>query len=89
MQPKMRIVANFLLTVSLLMTKFKGQKQLLTFHFDLRYYFVLNLIGFIRRSFIHSDYFYSASSSPLLLRAASDTARILCRNFTPKRHRQL
>ena len=40
-------------------------------------------------SFIHSDYFYSASSSPLLLRGAPDTARILCRSFTPKRHRQL
>src|SRR6218665_3512848 len=39
--------------------------------------------------FIHSDHFYSASSSPLLLRSAPDTARILCRNFTPKRHRQL
>ena len=39
--------------------------------------------------FIHSGYFYSASSSPLLLRGALDTARILCRNFTPKRHRQL
>ena len=39
--------------------------------------------------FIHSGYFYSASSSPLLLRGAPDTARILCRNFTPKRHRQL
>ena len=40
-------------------------------------------------SLIHSGYFYSASSSPLLLRGALDTARILCRNFTPKRHRQL
>ena len=40
-------------------------------------------------SFIHSDHFYSASSSPLLLRSAPDTARILCRSFTPKRHRQL
>ena len=29
------------------------------------------------RSFIHSGYFYSASSSLLLLRGASDTARIL------------
>ena len=29
------------------------------------------------------------SSSPLLLRGAPDTARILCRNFTPKHHRQL
>ena len=40
-------------------------------------------------SFIHSDYFYSASSSPLLLRGAPDTARTLCLSFTPKRHRQL
>src|SRR6218665_1874459 len=40
-------------------------------------------------SFIHSGHFYSASSSPLLLRSAADTARILCRSFTPKRHRQL
>src|SRR6218665_77396 len=39
--------------------------------------------------FIHSDYFYSASSSPLLLRGAPNTAWILCQNFTPKRHRQL
>src|SRR6218665_2730232 len=40
-------------------------------------------------SFIHSDHFYSASSSPLLLRGAPDTERILCRNLTSKRHRQL
>src|SRR6218665_561618 len=42
-------------------------------------------------SFIHSGYFYSASSSPLLLRGAPDTARIpvLCQSFMPKRHRQL
>src|SRR6218665_1035155 len=40
-------------------------------------------------SFIHSDYFYSAASSPLLLRGAPDTAGILCRSFTPKRHIQL
>src|SRR6218665_2607119 len=40
-------------------------------------------------SFIHSlGYFYSASSSPLLLRGAPDTARILCLSFTPKHHRQ-
>ena len=31
----------------------------------------------------------NASSNPLLLRGAPDPARILCRNFTPKRHRQL
>src|SRR6218665_4150379 len=41
-------------------------------------------------SFIHSGHFYSASSSPELLRSALNTARILlCRSFTPKRHRQL
>src|SRR6218665_198417 len=39
--------------------------------------------------FIHSDHSYSASSSPLLLRNPSNTARILCRSFMPKRHRQL
>src|SRR6218665_586327 len=40
-------------------------------------------------SFIPSGYFYSACSNPLLLRGAPDSARILCRSFTPKRHRQL
>src|SRR6218665_797886 len=40
-------------------------------------------------SFIYSGYFYSAFSSPLLLRGIPDTARILCRSFTPKRYRQL
>src|SRR6218665_377668 len=40
-------------------------------------------------SFIHSGHFCSGSSSPLLLRSAPDTARILCQNFTPKHHRQL
>src|SRR6218665_1828398 len=40
-------------------------------------------------SFIHSAYFYSASSSPLPLRGAPNTARTLCQSFTPKRHRQL
>jgi len=39
--------------------------------------------------FIHSDHFYSVSSSQLLLRSASDIARLLCRSFTWKRHRQL
>src|SRR6218665_1611939 len=39
------------------------------------------------KNFIHS--FYSASSSPLLLRGAPDTTRILCRNFTPIPYRQL
>src|SRR6218665_1657112 len=40
-------------------------------------------------SFIHSDHLYSTSSSPLVLRSAPHTARILCRSVTPKRHRQL
>src|SRR6218665_824328 len=42
--------------------------------------------GYLRLpcSFIHSDHFYSASSSPLPLRSAPDTAWILCRSFTPK-----
>src|SRR6218665_969111 len=40
-------------------------------------------------SFIHSFYFYSTSSSLLLLRGAPDTAWILCRSFTPKCYRQL
>src|SRR6218665_1619261 len=40
-------------------------------------------------SIIHSGNFYSDSSSPLLLRSAFDTARILCRRFTQKRHRHL
>src|SRR6218665_2915414 len=39
--------------------------------------------------FFHSGHFYSASSGQLLLRSAPDTAQILCRSFTPKRHRQL
>src|SRR6218665_547798 len=53
------------------------------------------LVSYIRmpidtvHSFIRSGYFYSTSSSPLLLRGAPDTARILCRSFTPKCHRQL
>ena len=50
---------------------------------------VLNPVSHIIHSFIYSDHFYSASSSPLLLRSAPHTARILCLSFTPKRHRQL
>ena len=42
----------------------------------------------VSSAFIHSSYFYSASSSPLLLRGAPDKARILCQSFMPKRHRQ-
>ena len=40
-------------------------------------------------SFIHSFYFYSASSSLLLLRGATDTTWILCHSLMLKRHRQL
>src|SRR6218665_371319 len=40
-------------------------------------------------SFIHSGYFHNASSSLPLLRGATDTARILCRTFTPMRQRKL
>jgi len=43
-------------------------------------------------SFIYSfilDISIVPSSSPLILRSAPDTARIPCRNFTLKRHRQL
>src|SRR6218665_1550340 len=49
-----------------------------------------SLEGFLSfiHSFFHSCYFYSAFSSPLLLRGAPDTAWVLCRSFTPKRHRQ-
>src|SRR6218665_3814474 len=43
-------------------------------------------VNICRTFIVHSGYFYSASSSLLLLRGA---ARILCRSFTPKRHRQL
>src|SRR6218665_3301926 len=43
----------------------------------------------IHSFFIHSDYFYSASLSPLLLRGSPDPAPILYRSFTPKQHRQL
>ena len=32
-------------------------------------------------SFIHSGYFYSASSSPLLSRGAADTTRLMCRSL--------
>src|SRR6218665_1269653 len=42
-----------------------------------------------RDSFVHFGYFYSTSSSPLPFRGAPNTARILCRSFTPKRHRLL
>src|SRR6218665_1005843 len=41
----------------------------------------------LSHSLIHSD--ISIAPRALLLRGASDTARVLCRNFTPKRHRQL
>ena|SRR6218665_216564 len=42
-------------------------------------------------SFILSfSYFYSSSSSPLLIRGSPGTAQmLLCQSFRPKRHRQL
>jgi len=48
---------------------------------------LVELDGF--HSFIHSDHFYSTSSSPLILRSAPDTARILCWSLTSKRHMEL
>src|SRR6218665_583508 len=39
--------------------------------------------------FIYSACFYSASSSPLLLRGAPNAARMLCWSFTLRHHRQL
>src|SRR6218665_4219413 len=60
-------------------------------HTKLRPFSVLSTSLKIRHhhSFIHSNYFYSACSSPLPLRSAPDTARVLCRSFTPRRHRHL
>jgi len=46
-----------------------------------RYILHANYWRFNGYSFIHSGYFYSASSSPLLFRGAPDTARLLCRSF--------
>src|SRR6218665_41316 len=54
---------------------------------SLRQWYFLLLLTCIH-SFIHSGHFYSASSSPRLLRSASDTARKLCRSFTPKHQSQ-
>jgi len=51
--------------------------QLLPCRIDSRILSVLFCIIFIH-SFIHSGHFYSASSSPLLFRSATNTARILC-----------
>ena len=44
---------------------------------------------YISGLFIHSGHFYSASSSPILLRGAPDTARILCWSLMPKCNRQV
>src|SRR6218665_2534119 len=41
-------------------------------------------IALLIHSFIHSGHFYSVPSSPLLLRGAPTTARILYQSFTPK-----
>src|SRR6218665_2373897 len=51
-------------------------------------YMYLTTLRYIH-PFIHSDHFYSDSSSPLLFSGATDTARMLYRSFTSKRHRQL
>src|SRR6218665_3876807 len=48
-----------------------------------------NTYSTVSYSFIHSGYFYSGSSSPLLLRGTPDTAWIMHQSFTPKRHKQL
>ena len=50
---------------------------------------VHSIIRSVNYSVIYSGNFYSVSSSPLLLRSAPNTARILYRNFTPKRHGKL
>jgi len=50
---------------------------------------VMNFGAKFIHSFIHPGYYYSLSSSPLLLRGTPGTAQILCRSFTPKCHRQL
>ena len=47
------------------------------------------LLQWFTALFILDIYLYSACSSPLLLTGTLDTAQILCRSFTPKRHRQL
>jgi len=47
------------------------------------------LLSRVISGFIHSFYLYSASSNPLLLTGAPDTARILCWIFMPNSHRQL
>jgi len=50
---------------------------------------VTSLSSLLSESQLHSSYFYSAFLSPLLLRGAPATERILCRSFTMMRHRQL
>ena len=40
-------------------------------------------------AFIHSGHFYSASSSATTQKRSRHNTDILCRSFTPKRHRQL
>src|SRR6218665_1149914 len=53
-------------------------------------YFLVGTCIIDSQFFIHSGCFYSVSSSPLLIRGAPDTARIiLCQSLTVKRHRQL
>ena len=63
-------------------------------HAQLRIYLCTsyqNMVGLlcIHGPFIHSGYFYSTSSSLLLIWGTPETARILCRGFMLKCHRQL
>src|SRR6218665_3068086 len=57
--------------------------------FNINTVFRLNSNAHSVLKLMHSGYFYSASSSLLLLRSAPTTARILCQSFTLKSHRQL
>src|SRR6218665_4208068 len=54
-----------------------------------RHPLALNSQSAFIHSFNQAISIISASSSPLQLRGASDAAWILCRSFTPRRHRQL
>ena len=51
--------------------------------------FLYSFILIFIHSFIHSDHFYSASSSPLLLRGAPDYSTDTVSEFHAEAHRQL
>src|SRR6218665_445284 len=79
------IIASFLLyfhcliLISISVSLLAGTYvSFMTPHHHLLYVFI--------HSFIHPGYFYSAPSTT---QRRSHTARILCRSFTPKRHRQM